>query len=172
MFSNWPQAVGPVQIVRNSAGDELLEGANSATRLRTHMLFHQNHADPVQRLLVGLARGTYVQPHRHREQWELIVPLQGTLAVYLFSEAGTVTEMFEIAPGNTRVMEIPAGIWHTLVPVSECALMFEIKPGPFRPAEFAPWSPSEGTSVAAQATAWLRDAKRGDRFGNKLKSTS
>ncbi|SDE16477.1 cupin fold metalloprotein, WbuC family [Bradyrhizobium brasilense] len=104
MFSNWPHTVGPIQLVGGSAGDELLEAATSATRLRTHMLLHESHADRVQRLIISLQRGTYVQPHRHPEQWELIVPLQGTLAVYVFSDAGVITERFEIAPSNTRVM--------------------------------------------------------------------
>ncbi|WP_050426544.1 WbuC family cupin fold metalloprotein [Bradyrhizobium tropiciagri] len=164
MFGKWPQTVRSIQLVGGSASDELLEAAKSAARLRTHMLLHESHADQVQRLLIGLQRGTYVQPHRHPEQWELIVPLEGTLAVFLFSETGVVLERFEIAAGHTRVMEIPAGLWHTLVPVSERALMFEIKPGPFRPAEFALWSPAEGTSTATRAAAWLQNAEQSHRF--------
>jgi len=163
MFSNWPQSADAIQTIGASAGGELLDVAKSAARLRTHMLLHTSHEDPVQRLLVALSRGTYIQPHRHNEQWEMIVPLKGTLALLLFSMTGVITEKVEITPNQTTALQISAGTWHTLAPVSENALMLEVKPGPFRPAEFAPWSPSEGNPTASRAAAWLINAKPGER---------
>jgi cupin fold WbuC family metalloprotein len=90
MFSNWPQSADAIQTIGASAGGELLDVAKSAARLRTHMLLHTSHEDPVQRLLVALSRGTYIQPHRHNEQWEMIVPLKGPLALLLFSTTGVI----------------------------------------------------------------------------------
>ena len=164
MFSNWPPSAGAIKSIGADIADGLPDAAKSAPRLRTHVLLHESHEDPVQRLLVGFSRGTYVQPHRHTEQWEMIVPIKGVLALLLFSTTGTITERVEIAPDQTVTLEIPAGIWHTLVPVSESASMLEVKPGPFRPAEFAPWSPPEGSPTAKQAATWLIDAKPGEAF--------
>lgn len=40
--------------------------------------------------------------------------------------------------------------------------MIEMKPGPFRPAEFADWSASEANSHALASAEWVQSAKIGD----------
>jgi hypothetical protein len=66
-----PQLVGNDELVR------LLDTAAASTRKRAHLLLHADHQDQVQRLLIGLEPATYVRPHVHSEQWEMIVLLRG-----------------------------------------------------------------------------------------------
>ena len=66
-----PQLVGNDELVR------LLDTAAARTRKRAHLLLHADHQDQVQRLLIGLEPATYVRPHVHSEQWEMIVLLRG-----------------------------------------------------------------------------------------------
>jgi cupin fold WbuC family metalloprotein len=53
------------------------------------------------------------------------------------------SEQFSIAAG----VELPAGVWHTVVVLVDKSILFEVKGGPFDPSiakELAPWAPEEG----------------------------
>ncbi|MFQ8804563.1 MAG: WbuC family cupin fold metalloprotein [Alistipes indistinctus] len=51
--------------------------------------FHKSESDPVNWMLNGLQRGTFVQPHRHRpERDEMVVVLRGRVASFVFDEGG------------------------------------------------------------------------------------
>ena len=144
---------------------QLLEQAGQSTRRRSHLLLHDSHLDPVQRVLVALKRGTYIQPHIHSRQWEMIVPIEGALQTMFFSNDGVLRSAVEISSNTTPLLQVPAGVWHSIIPISETAVMMEVKPGPFRLAEFAEWSPAEGHSEdAAHFSDWLMVARPGDRW--------
>jgi hypothetical protein len=43
-------------------------------------------------------------------------------------------------------IDLPPGVWHTILPITERAVCFEVKPGPWDPTddkEFAEWAPAE-----------------------------
>ena len=49
-------------------------------------------------------------------------------------------------------IDIQPGVWHTLAVLTPHAVCYEVKPGPYSPAndkDFAPWAPREGDSDAA-----------------------
>lgn len=46
------------------------------------------------------------------------------------------------------VVQIAQGVWHTVVATAPRTLLLEVKPGPFRPADFAGWAPEEGVPAA------------------------
>jgi len=49
-------------------------------------------------------------------------------------------------------IDIAPGIWHTAAALSDHAICFEVKPGPYVQAvdkEFAPWAPREGDPRSA-----------------------
>jgi len=49
--------------------------------------------------------------------------------------------------GQAWGIDLVPGVWHTLAAVSEYAVIYEVKPGPWDPAtdkEFAAWAPREG----------------------------
>lgn len=163
-FSDWTTSVDGFVSVEASTCDRLLSDAKMSPRRRSHLLLHESHADPTQRLLVAFEQSTYIQPHRHPEQWEMIIPMRGTLVVLLFSDDGHIADRVELAAGSIPISQIAAGAWHTVVAMTSSALMLEIKPGPYRVAEFFGRFPIEKSPDAARAAEWLTSAKTGDRW--------
>jgi cupin fold WbuC family metalloprotein len=65
-------------------------------------------------------------------------------------------------------IDISPGFWHTLVVLSEYAICFEVKPGPYRESddkEFASWAPREGVADAARIAAYRREL---EDYANRL----
>lgn len=125
--------------------------ARASERRRTNHNFHRDADDNPHRFLNAMLAGTYVQPHRHRDppKAESFVVLQGSVAVFLFDDAGSVLARHDLhAEGQgPRGIDIQPGIYHSLVVLSEAAVVFEVKPGPYRredDKEFAPFAPAEG----------------------------
>jgi cupin fold WbuC family metalloprotein len=142
--------------------------AASSPRARAHALWHADHGDPVQRLVMAMQPGTYVRPHRHAspDRWETLLALRGRVALITFDDSGTVTRRVELAPaGPAQVVELPAATWHTLVALERDSVLFEFKQGPYAPQEFAAWAPAEGDVAAAAAEEWLCSAVPGARRG-------
>ncbi len=147
--------------------DRLLDAATAQARTsvrRRHMhRFHQADAEPVQRMLNALEPESYIAPHRHpdADRVEVFVALRGRLGVLEFDDAGTVRHAVVLDPrGPTRGIEIPPGVWHTIVALDPGTVAFEVEPGPYDPArakEAAPWAPPEGDPRAPAYLARLRD---------------
>lgn len=138
---------------------ELARRATQSERLRINRNFHAGQDDAVQRMLNVLTPGSYCPPHRHISppKSETLLVLQGVAGVVLFDDAGNLVCARRIGGnGNPVGTDIPAGMWHTLVALSDPVVLFEVKPGPYDPAAdkgLAPWAPEEG---AAGAAAYLK----------------
>ncbi|PJB08780.1 MAG: cupin fold metalloprotein, WbuC family, partial [Hydrogenophilales bacterium CG_4_9_14_3_um_filter_59_35] len=87
---------------------------------------------------------------------ESIIALAGRFGVVFFDDKGNVTGTASLAPGGETVgVNIPHGVFHSVVALEPGSLFFEAKTGPYKalePAEKAPWAPAEG---ALDATAYL-----------------
>ncbi|MBI5439726.1 MAG: WbuC family cupin fold metalloprotein [Deltaproteobacteria bacterium] len=148
--------------------DRLASRAASSPRGRANENVHEDLEDPIQRFANALEPGTYVRPHRHADppRWELFLALRGGAAVLVFNEEGCVLERVEIsAEADTWGVEVPGGKWHTLAALEPGTVLFELKPGPYRPAsdkEFAPWAPAEGEPACGAYEGWFRAAQPGD----------
>jgi cupin fold WbuC family metalloprotein len=132
-----------IQAVRATDIAELLAKAEASERKRSHLLLHGGHHDQVQRLAIMLERGTYVRPHQHSEQWEMLALLRGRCDVLQFSPQGQLTGRIEMS-ATCPIVQIPVGTWHGLYVCESGTMMLEVKPGPYRPNEFADWAPPEG----------------------------
>ena len=66
-----------------------------------------------------------------------------------FDDAGVVLARHFIGDECDALgVDISAGVWHTVVVLSDVLVCYEVKPGPWDPAtdkEFAAWAPVEGT---------------------------
>jgi len=136
----------------------LLALAQATPRLRSHQLWHSDHQDRVQRLVVAAQPGTYFRPHVHLGQWELLQPLFGEGDLLTLDEQGVVMTRQTLTVG--QVLELPAGLIHTLS-VQQPFCFFEVKPGPFVEAQIPAWSPQETSPQARLARDWLQQAKPG-----------
>jgi cupin fold WbuC family metalloprotein len=150
----------PVCIVNSSRVRELASQAEGVPRRRTHLLLHNGHEDQVQRLMIVLQPGTYIRPHHHSQQWEMVVLLQGRGDLLRFDGSGCLTDRIELSSAS-QVAQIPAGVWHGFVVREKDTAVLEIKPGPYRPNEFADLAPDEGAPDAARIVNWLSAAKLG-----------
>ena len=149
-----------VQLISERLIDELRAKAIESPRGRVNRNFHAGADDAVHRFLNVLTRGTYVQPHRHFHppKHESFIVLEGTVAVIAFNDDGEVLQRWNLTaePGGNRGIDFPAGLWHTIAALTDTAVCFEVKPGPWDPAtdkEFAAWAPAETHGGAARA--WL-----------------
>lgn len=138
-----------LKIISNTTLDELSRKAVDAPRRRMNLNHHDDLADPINRMLNAFEPGTYVQPHKHEnpDKREVFLILRGSLVVVFFDDLGNANEfvMLNRETGNYAV-EIPAGVWHTIIALEEGTVVYEVKDGPYFPMNdknFALWAPKE-----------------------------
>lgn len=107
-------------------------------------------------MLNVLLRGTYVRPHRHvtPPKTEAFLPLTGRVGILCFDDDGVVAGKYTLDPyGPIRGIDLAAGVWHTVLALSEVSVCYEVKPGPWEPSsdkDFAGWAPAEQTPQATR----------------------
>jgi cupin fold WbuC family metalloprotein len=143
--------------------DFLIEQAGASPRKRSHLLLHSGPGDQVQRLLIAAQPGTYIRPHRHSEQWEMLVMQRGIADILIFGEDGEVLGRRTLDRASP-VVQSPRLQWHNCVVREPDTLLFEIKPGPYRANEFATWAPEEGQAAASALLRWTESAKVGQKW--------
>lgn len=127
--------------------DETTQRAMQSARRRMNYNFHERLDDPINRLLNAMEPGTYIRPHRHLnpEKDEIFLLLRGKAMLFLFDEAGKITEKMLLDPlAGSYGAEIEPGVWHCLLVLETGTVIYEIKPGPFAPLSpenIAAWSP-------------------------------
>ena len=139
--------------------DHLSATAKQAPRQRSNTNFHPQLDAPVQRLAIAMEPDTYVRPHRHRNSWELLNVLRGAFEVIIFDEQGDITERIRLSQDHVRVLEMPAGTWHSVLSLEPGSVVFEVKQGPYVPLgseDLAEWAPAESTPEVA---AWLESMR-------------
>lgn len=126
--------------------ETLLAEAVISPRLRSHRLLHAGPDDTTQRLVIAAANGTYIRPHIHREQWEMLILLSGSGSVLQFSPSGEIEQVFDMSGNGTTLVQIAQATFHGFVVTGDNAVVMEVKQGPYRPNEFASWAPEEGSN--------------------------
>jgi cupin fold WbuC family metalloprotein len=151
------------QIIDRDFLERVSSQANASPRRRRNHNFHVSETDTCNRLLNAIEPDSYIQPHCHHEaaKDETLIVVRGRLGVIIFDERGTVTATAVLAPAGESVgVNIPHGMYHTLVALEPGSVFFEAKAGPYAPLtsqEKAPWAPAEGE---LSASTYLADLKR------------
>jgi cupin fold WbuC family metalloprotein len=153
---------GAVQLIDAALLDATLARALTSPRGRINHNFHPDMASNPHRFLNAWTRGSYAAPHRHLAvpKPESFIVLRGELGLFVFDDAGDVTETHVLGRNGVIGIDLAPGLWHTVAALSETAICFEVKAGPYDAAtdkEFAPWAPREGDPAAA---AYLADLLR------------
>ncbi len=141
------------QVIDDALLSEVLDRARASSRRRANHDFHAGAEDNPHRFLNVMLRDTYVRPHRHLDppKSESFLVLEGEVSVLVFDDTGAVVERHDLGRGGVRGVDLPPGVWHSLVVRSEHAVLYEVKPGPWDPRtdkEMAPWAPPEGADDA------------------------
>lgn len=148
-----------IQIIDGALFDSLSERARQSPRLRANHNFHGGMEENPHRFLNVMARGTYVTPHRHLDppKSEAFLVLSGEIALFIFDDDGNVVGRHDLGRDPMGI-DLPAGVWHSLAVLSDVAVCYEVKPGPYIQAsdkDFAPWAPREGDPRCAEYLASL-----------------
>ncbi len=143
-----------VQLIDSALLEATLGRARTSPRRRVNHNFHPDMAANPHRFLNAWLRGSYAAPHRHLAvpKAESFVVLAGELALFIFDDHGHVSERHVLGRAGLVGIDLAPGLWHTLAAVSETAVCFEVKPGPYELStdkEFAPWAPREDDPGAA-----------------------
>lgn len=139
----------------------LSDEAAGSPRRRKNRNFHPRDDYPGHRLLNAIEPDSYVVPHRHLDpdKDETILCLRGRLGVLLFSPENRVDRSIELTPaGEVCGIDIPHGVYHSVLALEPGTVFFEAKAGPYVPladAERAPWAPVEGSPATADYLASL-----------------
>jgi cupin fold WbuC family metalloprotein len=138
-----------VQILDDALIASVLDRARTSARRRTNHDFHAGPTDNPHRFLNVMLRDTYVRPHRHvtPPKSESFLVLDGAVAVFVFDDDGRVLARHDLGVDGVRGIDLAPGLWHSLVPLTEHVVIYEVKPGPWDPAtdkEMAAWAPAEG----------------------------
>lgn len=130
--------------------------AKCSPRKRANYNFHESYKDPINRMINAVEPEAYFPPHKHQDppKREVFMILKGRVLVVEFSDTGDVKDHVILDPekGNFGI-EIPPGVWHSLVPLEESSVLYELKDGPYDQASdkvFAPWAPKENEEGAKE----------------------
>lgn len=127
---------------------KVISEAKKAGRKRKNYNYHQSFNDPINRMLNAVEPGSYVQPHKHEnpDKREVFLLLKGKLLVVFFDNKGNISEHILLDNINNFGVEIPPAVWHTIIALEPGTVVYEIKDGPYSPADdknFANWAPNE-----------------------------
>ncbi|MDH5656737.1 MAG: WbuC family cupin fold metalloprotein [Spirochaetia bacterium] len=146
-----------VQLFSDELYSEVLGRAEKSSRKRMNYNFHASMEENPHRFLNVMLKGTYITPHRHLfpPKSESFILLKGKAAFFIFNEDGAVTQTFILSDekGFMHGIDIAPGVWHTLAVLSESAVCFEVKAGPYQKTddkEFPDWAPREGDPKCGQ----------------------
>lgn len=138
-----------IKIIDKNSLDNLSSAAKASDRQRKIFNYHLSFDDPINRMLNAVEPGSYVQPHKHEnpDKREIFLLLKGKMVVVFFDDNGTITQYILLDNEENFGVEIPPSVWHTIVALEPGTVVYEIKDGPYSPANdknFAPWAPKEG----------------------------
>ncbi|HSD95973.1 MAG TPA: WbuC family cupin fold metalloprotein [Sulfuricaulis sp.] len=148
------------QVIDRDFLEQVSTEAKKSPRRRKNYNFHVSESDACHRLLNAIEPESYIQPHRHHEaaKDETLIVVRGRLGVVFFDERGAVTATAVLTPAGESVgVNIPHGMYHTLVALEPGSVFFEAKAGPYAPLtsrEKASWAPAEGDP---RASAYIAD---------------
>ena len=114
--------------------DQLSDAAKESPRLRMSLDMRTSPQDKSQRILNALEPGTVLPIHRHRGTTETVIVIRGSLREDFYNDQGEITESFILkVGGDTPLLQIPAGQWHSVECLETGTIIFEAKDGAYEP---------------------------------------
>ena len=145
-----------LKIISEQLLSELSQKAVGLPRKRLNLNYHEDLADPINRMLNAFEPYTYIHPHKHEnpDKREVFIILKGSLVVVIFDGSGNPLEFILLnhQKGNHGI-EIPPGTWHTVFSIEPGTVAYEVKDGPYvqiSDKNFASWAPKEGHPDSAE----------------------
>ena len=135
--------------------DRIKQQASSVPRRRARLCVHKSTDDRLHEMLIAMARGIYIRPHKHLGKSESFHIIEGAADIVFFDEDGNVDEVLRTSAGGVFYFRNDEPRYHTQIITSDFLVVHEITNGPFNRADtvFAPWAPDE-TDAGAVAAYW------------------
>lgn len=144
--------IGPADLVL------LRRQASTNPRRRARICAHQHNDDVLHEMVIALARGCYIHPHRHVGRSESFNIIEGAVDVVLFSDDGEISDVIEMGDQASRLVfyyRLESNSFHGLVMRSDILIFQEVTNGPFRAGgtQLADFAPPETDAALAAAYA-------------------
>ncbi len=151
-------ASGPIPQIGPADLELLRRQAFANPRRRARICAHQNNDDVLHEMVIALARGCYIHPHRHLGRPESFNIIEGAVDVVLFNDAGEISDVIAMGDQASRLVfyyRLETNVFHGLVMRSDILIFQEVTTGPFRAGgtELADFAPPESHEVLAAAYA-------------------
>ncbi|MCD8184573.1 MAG: WbuC family cupin fold metalloprotein [Bacteroides sp.] len=143
-----------MKLITEELLNDVTSQAQESLRLRMNYNFYTSMDEPIHRMLNALEPGTYLPPHRHVDKEETYLLLLGSMWVFFYDGAGNVAEKVLLNPlAGKYGLEIPPGMWHSIIALESGTVIFEIKKGPYQPLapeDMASWAPAPSDEEGAK----------------------
>lgn len=118
----------------NELFDSIQEQAEGSPRRRMNYDLRTSSEDSSQRMLNVLMCDTVIPIHRHTDSSETVVICRGVIKEVFYDDKGQKTAEFILcAGGDCPAVQIPKGVFHTLVCLEDGSVIFEAKDGVYDP---------------------------------------
>lgn len=151
----------PVQVDQKTIS-QLKETFNKSNEISIRLCLHKNPQCLSHEMIVLIRSGEYYRPHKHLSKMDTMLIIEGELAVFTFDNDGGIIDYCRLMPGLSIIYKTAMNVYHAAYPISNTAIYFESREGPFTEAGdsvFAPWSPQP------------EDTKGINQYHNRLKMT-
>jgi len=170
-------AVDPIVRI---GGDEvalLKRQAQANPRKRARICAHKTNEDTLHEMVIAIAAGSYIHPHRHVGKSESFHIVEGEVDIIVFDEAGVIVDIVDmgaLGSGRKFYYRLSESAFHTLLLRTEFLVVHEVTNGPFLQDRtvLAPFAPREDEQLAARdymarveenAARFRGGSKSGDR---------
>lgn len=120
----------------NNLFDQILLKAQESPRRRMNYDLRTSSSDGSQRMLNVLMADTVVPIHRHVDTSETVIVCRGKVREEFYDDQGNKTAEFVLeAGGDCPAVQVPMGMYHTLVCLEDGSVIFEAKDGAYDPVK-------------------------------------
>lgn len=132
----------------------LKEQAIANPRKRARICAHRDSADALHEMVIAIAKGSYLRPHKHIGKSESFHIIEGQADVALLDDHGEITQVIALgAPGTGKspFYRLSDDRFHMLVVQSDILVMHEVTNGPFIREQTiqAPFAPDDAETEKA-----------------------
>ena len=120
----------------NNLFDQILVKAQESPRRRMNYDLRTSSGDGSQRMLNVLMKDTVIPIHRHVDTSETVIVCRGKVREEFYDAQGNKTAEFVLeAGGECPAVQVPMGMYHTLVCLEDGSVIFEAKDGTYDPVK-------------------------------------
>ncbi|MBQ9361080.1 MAG: WbuC family cupin fold metalloprotein [Lachnospiraceae bacterium] len=105
---------------------------NNNAKKRYRLCLHDSPENILQEMFICRTKGDYTRPDKHKGISESHTIIEGREAIILFSDDGEIIDSFILdRNGGYLSYRINADIYHMTIPLTDAAIDYETKTGPF-----------------------------------------